>query len=100
MCCILPYANTVCMNIFMQGISEEFKDYRIIMAMDRASWHTGEKAKQWKNIVPLFQPAHSPELNPVESLWHHIREKGGFKNTTFSSMEEVENRLSPDFVHF
>ena len=91
---ILPYANTECMNIFMQGISEEFKDYRIIMAMDRASWHTGEKAKQWKNIVPLFQPAHSPELNPVESLWHHIREKGGFKNTTFSSMEEVENRLS------
>ena len=46
------------MNIFMQGISEEFKDYRIIMAMDRASWHTGEKAKQSKNIVPVFQPAH------------------------------------------
>ena len=20
-----------------------------------------------------FQPAHSPELNPVKNLWHHLR---------------------------
>lgn len=90
---ILPYANTVCMDIFMQALSDDFKNYRIIMAMDRASWHTGDKAKKWNNIVPLFQPAYSPELNPVENLWHHIREKGKFKNTTFKTMEAVENRL-------
>ena len=90
---ILPYANTECMDIFMNELSEEFKRYRIIMAMDRASWHTGNKARKYDNIVPLFQPAHSPNLNPVENLWHHIREKGNFKNTTFNSMEEVENRL-------
>jgi transposase len=91
---ILPYANTECMDIFMKGVSEEFANYRIIMAMDRASWHTGDKVKKWKNIVPLFQPAYSPELNPVENLWHHIRENGKFKNTTFESMEAVEDRLS------
>ena len=90
---VLPYANTDCMNIFMEGLSEQFKNYRIILAMDRASWHTGEKAKNWDNIRPLYLPAYSPELNPVENLWHHIREKGNFKNTTFSSMEEVEERL-------
>ncbi|KAA6320283.1 hypothetical protein EZS27_029925, partial [termite gut metagenome] len=38
-------------------------------------------------------PAYSPEVNPVESLWHHIREKGKFKNTTFHSLGEVESRL-------
>lgn len=95
---ILPYANTECMDIFMKGLSEKFKQYRIIMAMDRASWHTGNKAKKQDNIVPLFQPAHSPILNPVENLWHHIREKGNFKNTTFNSMEEVENRLSESLM--
>lgn len=83
----------------MQGISDEFTNYRIIMAMDRASWHTGEKAKKWDNIVPLFQPAYSPELNPVENLWHHIRENGKFKNTTFKSMEAVEERLSYELIN-
>ena len=90
---ILPYANTECMDIFMQGISDEFKHYRIIMAMDGASWHTGNKTKKWENIVPLFQPPYSPELNPVEGLWHHIREKGNFKNTTFKKMKDVELQL-------
>jgi len=32
----------------MEGFSEEFHDYRIIMAMDKASWHTGEKTKKRK----------------------------------------------------
>jgi transposase len=93
---ILPYANTDCMDIFMQGVSDEFRNYRIIMGMDRASWHTGDKVKKWDNIVPLFQPAYSPELNPVENLWHYIRESGKFKNTTFESMEAVEKQLSEE----
>jgi len=90
----LPYANTLCMNLFMEGFSEEFHAYRIVMAMDKASWHTGEKTKKRENIVPLFQPSHSPEVNPVENLWHHIREKGGFKNRTFESLKDVEDTLA------
>lgn len=91
---ILPYANTVCMQIFLKEFSKTFNSYRIILAMDGASWHTGEKTKIVDNIIPLFQPPYSPELNPVEILWHHIREKGQFKNRTFSSMNEVEENLS------
>jgi transposase len=60
--------------------------------MDRASWHTGKTGKQ-ENIVPLFQPPYSPELNPVESLWHLIREDGGFKNSTFNTLLDVELKL-------
>ena len=91
---ILPYANTECMQIFLKGFSETFNNYRIILAMDRASWHTGESAQILDNIRPLFQPPYSPELNPVEILWHHIREKGQFKNRTFNSMKDVEENLS------
>ena len=77
----------------MQEVSEAFKQYRIIMFMDRASWHIGNKTKKWENIIPLFQPPYSPELNPVESLWHMIRVDGGFKNTTFNSLNDVELKL-------
>lgn len=90
---ILPYANEECMDVFMQHVSDVFKHYRIIMAMDRASWHTGNKTKKWENIVPMFQPPYSPELNPVENLWHELREDGGFKNTTFKTLDDVELKL-------
>jgi transposase len=78
------------MDIFLKEVSEKFSNYRIIMAMDRASWHKGETPK---NIVPLFQPPYSPEVNPVENLWHHIREDGRFKNTTFDTLKDVELKL-------
>ena len=90
---ILPYANQNCMEIFMEGVSETFSNYRIIMAMDRASWHKSITNGKWENIVPLFQPPYSPETNPVENLWHHIREDGGFKNITFNTLKEVELKL-------
>jgi hypothetical protein len=90
---ILPYANEECMALFLEECSKKFSGYRVIMAMDRASWHTGDKAKKWQNIVPLFQPAHSPEVNPAECIWKHIRTYYGFKNQTFTSMKEVEDRL-------
>ena len=90
---ILPYVNDCCMNLFMQGVSETFAGNRIIMVMDRASWHTGSKTKRWKNIILMFQPPYSPELNPVECMWHHIREKENFKNTTFNTLDDVERKL-------
>ena len=66
------------------------------------AWHKSITNGKWENIVPLFQPPYSPETNPVENLWHHIREDGGFtctaykvrsKNTTFNTLKEVELML-------
>jgi len=95
---ILPYANSICMNIFMNEFSDYFKNYRVIMAMDRASWHTGDKTNKWDNIVPLFIPPYSPELNPVENIWDYIRENYRFKNTTFSSLKSVEDKLEKSLL--
>ena len=72
-------------------MSEEFSHYRMIVAMDNASWHN--KENDIENIVPLFQPPHSPELNPAEHVWEHIRENGGFKNQTFETLRDVEQNL-------
>lgn len=90
---ILPYANGTCMDVYLQEFSRQFPDYRAIMAMDNASWHSSSITKKIDNIVPLFQPAHSPEVNPAEHIWHYIRESGNFKNRTFASMSEVEDNL-------
>jgi transposase len=90
---ILPYANKNCMNVFLDEVSNTFSNYRIIMALDRASWHTECNSGEWENIIPMPLPAYSPELNPVENLIHHIREEGGFKNTTFNTLEDVEMKL-------
>ena len=72
---ILPYANTAMMNLFLEEVSHDFKEYFIIMLVDGAGWHRSHGLRIPENIRLIQQPSHSPELNPVEHLWEELREK-------------------------
>jgi transposase len=46
------------------------------------------------NLIPLFQPAHSPEVNPIERLWQAL--KGRWKGENFPSLEALRQRFSDE----
>ncbi len=50
------------------------------------------KLKLPPNIVLLFQPAHSPELNPIERLWEHL--KGQLRWQVFKDLQHLQERVS------
>jgi transposase len=88
---VLPYANTSMMNLFLQQVSVD-ANYFIVMQVDGAAWHRSQELVIPENIRLLFQPAHSPELNPVEHVWEELREKH-FYNRMFDSMDAVMDTL-------
>ena len=92
----LPYANTVCMQIFLNYISETHKDRHILMFVDQASFHTTENLVVPDNMELFPLLAHSPELNPVEVLWNYIRSHY-FKNEWFEKIMDVSDRLLQAF---
>ncbi|MBP8945005.1 MAG: IS630 family transposase [Paludibacteraceae bacterium] len=85
---ILPYANTEMMNLFLENVSEEYKDFEVIMQLDGAGWHKAKGLKIPSNIHFLQQPPYSPEVNPTEHLWDEIREKY-LHNKIFDSLAET-----------
>ena len=89
---IINGVNSEYMSIFLDEVGNRHTDKTIIMFADRASWHTSGILKIPNNIVLLPLPSHSPQLNPVENIWHELREKL-FYNHTFGSLTEVEDRL-------
>lgn len=46
-----------------------------VVILDRASWHKSKKLNSFANICLLPLPPASPELNPVEQLWQHLRDR-------------------------
>jgi len=89
---ILPTADTAMMNLFLEHVAKTFADYFIVMQLDQAGWHEAKDLKIPGNIRLIPQPAYSPELNPVEHLWEHLREKH-FPNFACSSLDEVIDKL-------
>jgi transposase len=89
---IMPRVNEQAMSIFLQEVSNRHPDEFILMVMDGAGWHRAKALSVPDNVALIFLPPYSPELNPVEHIWEHIRENG-FSNKAFNSIEAVEDQL-------
>jgi len=89
---VLPYTNAICMGVFMNELSAQFKDDLILMVCDKAAWHTAKTLDIPDNIILHFLPPATPELNPIEQIWREIR-KMSFRNEIFHTLEKVIDRL-------
>jgi len=89
---VAPYCNTACMNLFLQLLSEKYPNDIILLACDKAAWHTAKTLEIPSNIRLFFLPPSTPEMNPIEQIWKEIR-KRGFKNEIFCSLDKVIDRL-------
>ena len=88
---VLPSVNGECMAHFLLEVARRHPDENIIMVLDGAGWHRGTMVLP-SNLKLHFLPPYSPELNPVEQLWAHLREKH-FHNRAFDSLDALEDRL-------
>ena len=71
---LAPNADTGTFNVFLQMLSKELKEKEhAVLILDGAGWHKSKKRVMPENITCLLLPPYSPELNPVENLWHYLR---------------------------
>lgn len=89
---VMPYCNSVCMNIFLKELAMKYPDDHIILVCDGARWHIANSLEIPSNIHLVFILPYTPEMNPIEQIWKEIR-KRGFKNEIFETLEKVVDRL-------
>ena len=67
------HLNSDCFQVFLDLVSEQYKDSILIMQLDQAGAHKAKRFKLPANIILLFQPSHSPETNPIERVWQYFK---------------------------
>jgi transposase len=60
--------------------------------IDQAAAHLTSELKWPENIIPLCQPAHCPQLNPIERFWLFL--KSQIKGQVFNTLDELRERLN------
>ncbi len=85
------HLDATCFNLFVTQFSAAFPDTLNLLQLDQASAHISGEVHWPDNVVPLFQPSHSPELNPIERFWQDLRKD--FKGRNFSNLISLQQAL-------
>ena len=62
-----------------------------IIQVDNGGFHSSLNLSIPENVLLLFQPAYSPELNPIERLWGYLKEQ--LKWLRFEQIEELRESV-------
>jgi transposase len=73
---VMTRIDTAAMNLSLVELSQAVAPgAHGILLMDKAGWHTADELRVPENLSLVFLPPYSPELNPIERLWLHLRNK-------------------------
>ena len=85
-----PQLNTKVINAFLQLFSSTIDEAdHAIMVWDGAGFHTSRALVVPDNISLVKLPSYSPELNPIENLWHYLKSHY-WSNRAYPDYHELE----------
>lgn len=71
---------------------EEWPGERIGVVLDGAGSHRSVQVDWPEGIVPRSLPPYSPELNPAEQVFRHLRTR--LANRVFATIEQLQEALT------
>lgn len=85
------HVDTDCFQLFLEQFSLRYADTLNILQVDNGLFHKAKKLRIPDNVILLFQPPHSPELNPIERLWEHL--KRPLKWELFRDLKQLQAKV-------
>jgi transposase len=87
---LAPYLNTDTINAFLRLFSAALAtDVQAVLIWDGAGYHTSKRLEVPANVSLIQLPPYSPELNPIENLWHYLRSHY-WSNRKYADLTELE----------
>jgi transposase len=85
----LPCCNSDAFQTYLDCFSKEKPNELKLIVLDNGAFHKAKSLKIPQNIILIFLPPYSPELNPAEKIWQHFKRK--FTNQFFKTLPELES---------
>lgn len=87
---ISPRLNTEVVQAFLDGLAATIPGGRhAVLVWDGAGYHVARALRVPSNLTVVGLPPYSPELNPVERLWLHLRRRH-WSNRVYEDVDALE----------
>ena len=65
---------------FLEHLATSLPTGQLVLVLDNVGYHSSRLARRWwvqhrDRIRPLWLPAYSPQLNLIERVWRHVKDK-------------------------
>jgi hypothetical protein len=78
----LPRLDADCFTVFLDQFGRQYPQSLNIVLLDQAPAHVAQRVVVPDNVVLVWLPPYSPELNPVERLWEDLKYRIDVQNPT------------------
>jgi transposase len=100
----LPYLNSQACQRWLDGFAATFPESLNSLVLDNGAGHKAKAVRWPSNVVPVFLPPYSPELNPIERLWRDLKDKlADVPATTIAALSDamcaIIQSYSPATLH-
>jgi len=85
------HVDTQCHQWFLSEFSKAYPASLNILQVDNGRFHTSQDLVMPENVILLFQPPYSPELNPIERLWAYL--KANLKWAVFKTLDQLQTKV-------
>lgn len=94
-----PQLNTKIVNLFLEQFSQTIPaGEHAVMIWDQAGFHTSGSLQVPANVSLVALPPYSPELNPIENLWHYLKSHF-WSNRAYANYDALEQAAIDAWSH-
>ena len=94
----LPYLNSRAVQRWLDGFAAAFPQSLHLLVLDNGAGHKAKAVRWPANVVPVFLPPYSPELNPIARLWRDLTDK--LADNPVKTITELSDALCAIIQHY
>ncbi|MCP6760027.1 MAG: IS630 family transposase [Fischerella sp. CENA71] len=83
------HLNAACFQVFLEKFSATYAQDIHIIQLDNGAFHFSQHLQIPENIILLFQPPHTPQVNPIKRLWEEVKRHLAWES--FGTLEELRH---------
>ena len=88
---LFSHLDSDCFQLFLDEFAAAYPASLNIVQLDNGAFHKAKQLEIPENVVLLFQPTYSPDVNPIERVWQYLKKQDSWLR--FETLANLQTHL-------